>query len=67
MATLPAGYIPQRKVPMASSNGNLDFIVKCYRIVDSVFVIAYPMRLKDSLVLLFPFWFNHLRVGMGNF
>ena len=27
MATLPAGYIPQRKVPSASSSGSLDFIV----------------------------------------
>ena len=27
MATLPARYIPQRKVPSASSSGKLDFIV----------------------------------------
>ena len=27
MATLPAGYIPQHKVPSASSSGKLDFIV----------------------------------------
>ena len=27
MATLPAGYIPQRKLPSASSSGSLDFIV----------------------------------------
>ena len=27
MATLPAGYIPQWKVPSASSSGSLDFIV----------------------------------------
>ena len=45
----------------------ISLCVKCCRMVDSVFVIAYPMRLKASLVLLFPFWFNHLRVGMGNF
>jgi hypothetical protein len=38
MATLPAGYIPQPKVPSASSSGSLGFIVcvKCGRIVDSV-------------------------------
>ena len=27
MATLPAGYIQQRKVPSASSSGSLSFIV----------------------------------------
>ena len=27
MAILPAGYIPQHKVPSASSSGKLDFIV----------------------------------------
>ena len=27
MATLPVGYIPQCKVPSASSSGSLDFIV----------------------------------------
>ena len=27
MSTLPAGYIPQRKVPSASSNESLDFNV----------------------------------------
>ena len=27
MATLPAGYIPQRILPLASSSGSLDFIV----------------------------------------
>ena len=27
MATLPAGYIPQCKLPSASSSGSLDFIV----------------------------------------
>jgi hypothetical protein len=27
MATLPAGYIPQRQVPSASSSGSLGFIV----------------------------------------
>ena len=27
MATLPAGYIPQCKVPSASSSGSLDFTV----------------------------------------
>ena len=37
MATLPAGYIPQRKVPLANSSGSLVFIVcvKCCRMVDS--------------------------------
>ena len=35
MATLPAGYIPQRKVPSAGSSGSLGFIVcvQCCRIV----------------------------------
>ena len=38
MATLPAGYIPQRKVTSASSNGSLVFVVcvQCCRMVDSV-------------------------------
>ena len=38
MSTLPAGYIPQRKVTSASSSGSLGFIVcvKCCRMVDSV-------------------------------
>ena len=38
MATLPAGYFPQRKVPPVSSSGSLGFIVcvKCCRMVDSV-------------------------------
>ena len=33
MATLPAGYIPQRKVPIASSCGSLDFIVRSNTLV----------------------------------
>ena len=38
MATLPSGYILQRKVPSASSSGSLGFIVcmKCFRMVYSV-------------------------------
>ena len=47
MATLPAGYIPQRKVPEASSSGSLGFIVcvKCCRMVDSV-----PIRHTISIL-----------------
>ena len=33
MATLPAGYIPQRKVPSASSSGKLDFIVIVHKVL----------------------------------
>jgi hypothetical protein len=46
MVTLPAGYIPQRKVPLMSSSGYLDFIVcvKCGRMVDSA-----PIRLAYYL------------------
>ena len=38
MATLPAGYIPQRKVLSANSSVSLGFIVcvQCCRMVDSV-------------------------------
>ena len=38
MSTLPAGYIPQRKVTSAGSSESLGFIVcvKCCRMVDSV-------------------------------
>ena len=40
MATLPAGYIPHRKVPPASDSGSLNLIfivcVQCCRMVDSV-------------------------------
>jgi hypothetical protein len=48
MATLPAGYIPQRKLPLASSSGSLGFIVcmQCCRMVDSV-----PTRHTRSLRL----------------
>jgi hypothetical protein len=55
MATLPAGYIPQRKVPSASSSGSLDFImcVKCGRMVDSV-----PIRHTISILL--PIQSDHL-------
>ena len=46
MATLPAGYIPQRKLPSASSSGALGFIVcvKCCKMVDNV-----PIRHTISL------------------
>ena len=37
MSTLPAGYIPQRKVTLASSSGLL--CIKCCRMVDSVLSI----------------------------
>ena len=49
MATLPAGYIPQRKVSSASISGSLDFIVcvQCCRMVDSV-----PIR--HTLYYLYP-------------
>ena len=37
-ATMPEGYIPQRKLPSASSSGSPDFIecAQCCRMVDSV-------------------------------
>ena len=56
MATLPAGYIPQRKVPSASSSGSLGFIVcvKCCRMVDSVprwgLSLSWPIQ-SDHLLI----------------
>ena len=47
MATLPAGYILQRRVPSTSSSGSLGFIVfvRCCRMVDNV-----PIRHNISIV-----------------
>ena len=64
MATLPVGYILQRKVPSASSSGKLDFIVceaksvKCCRMVDSILYsdvyYLYPVtyRVRRWLMLM---------------
>ena len=44
MATLPVGYIPQRKVPSASSSGSLDFIGGCVLSQELYFlVISYSL------------------------
>ena len=56
MSTLPAGYIPQRKVTSASSSGSLGFIVcvKCCRMVDSVprwrLSLSWPLQ-SDHLLI----------------
>ena len=58
MATLPAGYIPQRKVPSASSSGSLGFIVcvQCCRMVDSVIHALYFIYLHSILFFNFSGW-----------
>ena len=45
MATLPAGYVPQRKVPWASSSGSLGFIrmVDRYQLQLVVAYYLYPV------------------------
>ena len=60
MATLPVGYIPQHKVPAASSSGSLGFIVcvmKCCTMVDSVpirHIIAILQPIQSDHLMMMP-------------
>ena len=51
MSTLPAEYIPQRKVTLASRSGSLGFIVhvKCCRMVDSSVDILLELSFNSAV------------------
>ena len=70
MATLPAGYIPQRKVSSASSSGSLDFIVCVCSVVG--WLIVYQLGILSlscsqySHTICWSGWDDNTCLGVKN-